>query len=267
MCFTTWYVLDSFQYACCTSFATDLHPFHIISHYTIRETDMQMPKMKAALTQFISTHMNWIESIASHYVKGKQVPLELYLKRLCNLEGKLDELRILIISRCFHVHTLILIDGSYWTSHAKNDYKNTLVKLAFCGEGIYKELSPVAEEDSVDVNMVINKADVLEKGCDEKDLHGTGLVTDSETAQPEDSGNESDGNEHYFIVNGVRYKGIQKDDYDTEKQKLVDLTNVPIESDSEEEEASILSKDLWLPAADKHCCRPAWGKKPKSPPT
>ena len=171
---------------------------------------MQMSKMKAALTQFISTHMNWIESIASHYVKGKQVPLELYLKHLCNLKGKLDKLGILIISRCFHVHTLILINGSYWTSHAKNDYKNTLVKLAFCGEGIYKELSPVAEEDSVDVNMVINKADVLEKGCDEKDLHGTGLVTDSETAQPEDSGNESDGNEHYFIVNGVRYKGIKR---------------------------------------------------------
>ena len=165
------------------------------------------------------------------------------------------------------MHPLILINGSYWTSCAKNDYKNTLVKLAFCGEGIYKELSPVAEEDSVDVNMVINKADVLEKGCDEKDLHGTGLVTDSETAQPEDSGNESDGNEHYFIVNGVRYKGIQKDDYDTEKQKLVDLTNVPIESDSEEEETSISSKDLWLPAADKHRHRPAWGKKPKSPPT
>ena len=194
------------------------------------------------------------------------------MKRLCNFEGKLDELGILIISRCFHVHTLILIDGSYWTSRAKNDYKNTLVKLAFCGEGIYKELSPVAKEDSVDVNMVINKADVLEKGCDEKDLHGTGLVTDSETAQPEDSGNESDENEHYFVVNVVRYKGIQKDDYDTEKQKLLDLANVPVESDSEEEEASISSEDegvqqdLWLPAAEKHRHRPAWGKKPKSPP-
>ena len=182
MHFTTWYVLDSFQYACCTSFATDLHPFHIMSHYTTRETDMQMPKIKAALTQFISTHMDWIQSIASHYIKGKQGTFEVYLKHLCNLEGKLDELRILIISRCFHVHTLILIDGSYWTSHAKNDYKNTLVKLAFGGEGIYKELSLVAEEDSLEVNMVINKADVLEKGYDEKDLHGTGLVSESETA-------------------------------------------------------------------------------------
>ena len=232
---------------------------------------MQIPKMKAALTQFISTHMDWIKSVASHYIKGKQVPLELYLKRLCNLEGKLDELGILIISRCFHVHTLILIYGSYWTSHDKNDYKNTLVKLAFCGEGIYNELSPVAEEDSVDVN-IINKVDVLEKGCDEKDLYGTGLVSESETAQPDDSGNESDGDEHYFVVNGVRYKGIQKDDYETEKQKLLDLTNVPVESDSEDKEASISSKDegvqrdLWLPAAEKHRHRPAWGKKPKHPP-
>ena len=125
----------------------------------------------------------------------------------------------------------------------KNDYKNTLVKLAFCGEGIYKELSPVAEGNSVDVDKVINKADVLEKGCDDKDLHGTGLVSDSETAQPEDSGNESHEKEHYFIVNGVRYKGIQKDDYETDKQKLLDLTNVPVESDSEDEEASISSED------------------------
>ena len=76
---------------------------------------------------------------------------------------KLDELRVLIISRCFYLHTLILINENYWTSHAKNEYKNTLVKLAFCGEGIYKELCPVAEENDLDVNSIINEADVLQK--------------------------------------------------------------------------------------------------------
>ena len=190
-----------------------------------------------------------------------------------NLDGKLDELGILIISRCFHVHTLILIDGSYWTSRVKNDYKKTVIKLAFCGEGIYKELSPVAEEDTDDVDTVINKVDVLQKGSDEKDLHGTGLVSESETAQPEDSGNESDSevDENYFFVNGVRYKGIQKDNCETENQKFLDLTNVPIESDSEEEEASFSSEDkgvqqdLRLPASECHS-RPAWGKKQKNPP-
>ena len=122
---------------------------------------------------------------------------------------------------------------------------------------------------------MINKADVLQKGSDEKDLHGTGLVSESETAQPEDSGNESDseGDKNYFVVNGVRYKGIQKDDCETENQKFVDLTNVQVESDSEEEEASCSSEDkgvqqdLSLPASEeKHCCRPAQGKKPKNPP-
>ena len=72
--------------------------------------------------------------------------------------------------------------------------------------GIYKELYPVAEEDSADVNTIINKADVLQKGCDEKDLHGTGLLSESETAQPEDIGNESEDDKNYFVVNGVRYK-------------------------------------------------------------
>ena len=52
----------------------------------------------------------------------------------------------------------------------------------------------------------------------------------------------------------------------------MDLTNVPVESDSEEEEASCSSEDkgvqqdLWLPASEKHRHRPAQGKKPKSPP-
>ena len=72
----------------------------------------------------------------------------------------------------------------------------------------------------------------------------------------------------------MRYKGIQKDDYDTEKQKLVDLMNVPVESDSEDEEASIsissedegVQQDLWLLAAEKHRRRPSQSKKPKSPP-
>ena len=97
-------------------------PYHVTLHnLRDRHADAQ--------DESSSFQPTWIGSKALHhgYIKGKQVPLELYLKCLCNLEGKLDELRILIIdlSRCFHVHTLILIDGSYWTSRAKNDYKNT----------------------------------------------------------------------------------------------------------------------------------------------
>ena len=264
-----------------------------MSHYTTRERDIEMPKLKAALCQFVSTHMDWIQSVASDYVKAKQVSLEVYLRKLCNLDGKLDELGIMIISRCFHVHTLILINGSYWTSRAENDYKKTVIKLAFCGEGIYKELCPISEEDTDDLNTVINKADVLRKGSDAKDLQGTGLVSDakdlqgtglvsdakdlqgtglvseSETAQPDDSGNESEGDEHYFVVNGVRYKGIQKDDCASEKQDILDLTNVTDDDfDSEEEEAISSSedegveKDLWLPANIRRR-RPASGKQPQ----
>ena len=170
------------------------------------------------------------------------------------------------------MHTLILINGSYWTSCAKNDYKNSLVKLAFCGEGIYKELYPVTEEDTEDVNTVINKADVLQKGCDDKALHGTGLLSESEPAQANNSGNESD--ENYSVVNGVRYKGIQRDDGDTDKHTFSDPTNVQIDNESEQDtehssasyEDEGVQQDLWLPASEKCRHRPAQGKKPKSPP-
>ena len=86
------------------------------------------------------------------------------------------------------------------------------------------------------------------------DLSGTGIITDP------DSGHESDGEaskvdeENYFVVNGVKYPGIQKD-YEDARKDLSDLTNVPIPSESEEEELESsassedegVQQDLWLP--------------------
>ena len=46
-----------------------------------------MPRLKTALTQFTSTPLDWIKSVASPYVKATKVSLDLYLKNLCNLDG------------------------------------------------------------------------------------------------------------------------------------------------------------------------------------
>ena len=110
------------------------------------------------------------------------------------------------------------------------------------------------------------------KNSDQKDLDGTGLVPqiEKESDVGLDSGNKSK-DENYFVVNGVHYEKIQRDDGDVNKEKLLDLTNVPTESEQEDSSASSedegVQKDLWLPASEPHCNRPAWGKKPKTPTT
>ena len=47
------------------------------------------------------------------------------------------------------------------------------------------------------------------------------------------------------MVNGVRYKGIQRDDGDTDKHTFSDLTNVQIDNESEQdtEDSSASSED------------------------
>ena len=234
-----------------------------------------MRKLKTALMQFCTSHLDWIQSVSADYLKQKQVSLDVYIKDLCCLQGNLDELGILIISRCFHLHTLILVDGSYWTSRAENEYKDTLIKLAFCGDGVFKELSVLPKKDCLDVDAAINKADVLYKSNVEKslqaDLSDSGIITDP------DSGHESDGEaskedeENYFVVNGVKYPGIQKD-YGDARKDFSDLTNVPMPSESEEEEPESsassedegVQQDLWLPPSANHS-RPRKTKKMAAP--
>ena len=143
----------------------------------------------------------------------------------------LDELGILIISQCFHLHTLILVNGSYWTSRAENEYRDTLIKLAFCGEGVFKELSVLPKNDCLDVDTAINKADVLYKSNVEKslkaDLSGTGIITNPDSGHKSDGEASKEDEENYFVVNGVKYPGIRKD-YGDARKDFSDLTNVPM---------------------------------------
>ena len=73
--------------------------------------------------------------------------------------------------------------NGYRTTRIKNDFKNCFIKLAYCSDGVYKELDAIAHGGE----------SVMEMGNElEKDLDGTGILSNSEDNSEEDNSEEKD---------------------------------------------------------------------------
>ena len=73
----------------------------------------------------------------------------------------MDELAILIASRAHNIHTIVLINLSYWSTRSDLDFGNCLVKLAYCGETLYKEITQTDAALNLKAKVKV-KVDALE---------------------------------------------------------------------------------------------------------
>ena len=51
-----------------------------------------------------------------------------------------DWLAIYLMCAAFNIHCVVMLSQGYWTTRSNNEFKDCLVKLAHCGDGIYKEM-------------------------------------------------------------------------------------------------------------------------------
>ena len=93
-----------------------------------------------------------------------------------------DELAVLVTCRIYNVHCVILLKNSYWTTRPNSMFHDSILRLAYCGDFAFKEISAeLADELSPKSDHESGNESVNE------DLQGTGLL---ETENDTDSDHE-----------------------------------------------------------------------------
>ena len=85
-----------------------------------------------------------------------------------------------------------MLAGTYVTTRANNDFKDCLVKLAYCGDGVFKEIDASVVNPDPDPKSIDSVEEELEE-----DIHCTGILSEPSDEEEEDEtdGSGSDGSD------------------------------------------------------------------------
>ena len=241
------------QYNCCIRLNIRTERLaHIFTHYT--RTSIE--ELRENVDVFCKRNKKWIEVIGQDVFQKLNIDAKDYVKELVQGLRGFDELGIVIACATFNIHCNILLNGDYFTTRRGNDYKDCIVKLAYIGDGIYKEIAPLQtqDEDNNDVEQDLEGTGLLDDdpdvshSADEKD----GEQFDSDYGEHSDEQNEdpNDSREHDFDNDSTSLDETQTQDvangHDSPKPDQIPSTsNDAVNKDGNVEQAMDLTKDMY----------------------
>ena len=125
---------------CCFSFNVDVNrTAHIFTHYL----KISLEEFQQNIEIFCKSNVNvkWIAKVGADVLDRMNIDVDTYIAQLLSGHYPFDELAILIASISHNIHTIVLINRSYWTTRRDLEYSDCLVKLAFCGDRVFKEIT------------------------------------------------------------------------------------------------------------------------------
>ena len=177
---------------------------------------MDVQKLRENFKQFAVKNSDWITKVGIDVLRRSQLTTDQYIKNICNGTIPFDELAVLMTCRIYNVHCLILLKNSYWTTRPNSMFHDSILRLAYCGDFVFKEISTeLADEQS----LKSDRDSGNESG--DEDLQGTGLL---ETENDTDSDHEEAAdNEH-----SQNEQSTEKQTQDHGDQQTQDSENVDV---------------------------------------
>ena len=195
-----------FQYGCYLSHIHTDRTAHIITHYT----KMSLEDLRKNIDVFAanSKNLKWIKAVGKDILAKCDLDAETYI-----VQGSrpFDELAIILACASHNIHCCILLDGDYWTTRAQNEHTDCPIRLAYVGEGCFKEIIPLQNPDESDVEDDLEGAGLLEHE-EKSDVNGGDSTEDGGfddeyyTSSDEDLNND-DSRAHDFDSDSVKSNG------------------------------------------------------------
>ena len=152
-------------------------------HYT--KTNLESLRSDIDVFASHSHNMKWIQQVGKPVFDRKHVDATQYIKEILQGSRQFDELTILITCMVYNIHCTVLLQGDFWTTRARNEYHDCVIKLAYIGSGVYKEIAPL--------NIGTDETDEVEK-----DLAGTGLLQEDSSDENPENPDVTDSRENDF---------------------------------------------------------------------
>ena len=120
--------------------------------------------------RFARQHLAWINKVSADVLAKSNLSIENYVKGIAGSTINFDELCVLIACRAFNIHCAVLLENSYCTTHKNNSFSGCLLRIAYMGDNIFKEINA-----DLDGSFSEPSSD-----SDNSDLEGTGLLNSEE---------------------------------------------------------------------------------------
>ena len=170
-----------FQYNCCLRYdIRRTRTAHIFTHYI----NIGMEQFKDRLTDFALRNTGWIQKVGRDVLIKSQLTVDSFVKGLVGGIILFDELCLTVACKAFNIHCIVLLDGSFWTTHPNNQLSDCVLRLTFVGDYGFKEIC--AENTAAIDDQITQECDESTEYSGEEDLRDTGLLNegaDMETDQ------------------------------------------------------------------------------------
>ena len=205
-----------FQYKCCLKFNIRRErTAHIFSHYI--QTDVQ--QIRQNFKQFAFKNSAWISKVGIDVLHRSQLTTDDYIRNISNGTIPFDELAVLVICRIYNVHCVILLKNTYWTTHPKSMFHDSVLCLGYIGDFTFKEISTEVI-DELSPNSDHDSGNELA----DEDLQGTGLLqsdADAENSYDEATDNEQSIEKQTQVHSNQQGKTQDSDDVDVKPPLLL----------------------------------------------
>ena len=191
----------------------------------VTTSKMDMETFRARVKLFASQHTDWIYKVGRSALQKSQLSIETFVKGIGSGYINFDELCLLVSCRAFNIHCAVLLEGSYWTTRKNNSFNGCLLRFAYMGDAIFKEIS--ADLDQVEVNSEPSSFDE----SDNSDLEGTGLLYSEEenaTQTHIEASKETGSTEHELVSQTETHIKASKATASNDEQDQHDLPDMDI---------------------------------------
>ena len=214
-----------FQYQCCLRFdIRKERTAHIFSNYI----QMDVQQIRENFKQFAFKNSAWISKVGIDMLRRSQLTTDEYIKNIFNGTIPFDELAVLMTCRIYNVHCVILLKNSYWTTHPKSMFHDSVLHLAYCGDFMFKEISAELADE---LSLKSDHDSGNESG--NEDLQGTGLLDNDTDSDVENNYEEAADNKHSHNEQSIeKHTQDHGDQHQTQvhghQQQTQDLDNVDV---------------------------------------
>ena len=129
---------------------------HMLMHFI----QISLDDLRNDIDVFASRNMQWITKVGCDVFAEEDVASDVYIREIISSTCKFDAMAILLACICHNIHTMVLLQKSYWTTRAANEHAMTFIKLAYVCQGVYKFIVPLEtptetqdKEDAVNNNV------------------------------------------------------------------------------------------------------------------
>ena len=192
-----------------------------------------------------------------------------YMKGIVQGTLKYDSLAIAVTCAAFNIHAIIMLAGTYVTTRANNDFKDCLVKLAYCRDGVFKEMHASVVNPDPDPKPI----DTVEERGLEEDIHGTGILSEPSDEEEEDK-TDGSGSDDSDLSDSHKndFSGDEGDEGDPDIQpsasdSALDLRSAKVADDAMDvQQGKMTEHDDGMDSANSDCIlvgvtRPAFTTK------